>query len=250
MNFASKRAAMVQRRRLYLGGILVKYVAFGAVMACALSSVVAAQPAASSSAPTAVHPVIVPAPTIVATPPQSYQTSVPANTELVLSMNDELTTKGGKIEVGTKFRLSLVNDIKLNGYVVIPRGTPAMGEVTYKTGKGMFGKSGKMEIDLRHLDLNGQIIPITGHYRQEGSGNTVATIATVVLVAPIAGMLVTGRSATLPQGRELKAYLADALPVTVPVAAAAPSVTALPIPATAMPVASTINAAAPAAGSR
>src|SRR4249919_214810 len=230
----------------------MKNVALGAAMACALVSTAAAQatapasPMAAPSAPPAVAPVQAIAP--AASLPS--QMTLPANTEVLLSMNEELSTKGGKIEVGTKFRLSVVQDVRLNGYIVIPRGTPAMGEVTYKTGKGMFGKSGKMEIDLRHLDLNGQIIPITGHYRQEGSGNTVATIATVVLVAPIAGMLVTGRSATLPQGRELKAYLADALPVTVPVAAAAPSVTALTIPATATPVASTINAAVPAAGSR
>lgn len=226
----------------------MKYIAFGAAMACALSSAASAQsaPATSTTVTGAAQVAPVTIQPIVATRPQNYQTSVPANTELVLAMNEELSTKGGKIEVGTKFRLSLVNDVKLNGYVVIPRGTPAVGEVTWKTGKGMFGKSGKMEIDLRHVDLNGQIIPITGHYRQEGSGNTVATVATVVLVAPIAGMLVTGRSAIIPQGRELKGYLSEALPVTLPLAAAAPAITAVAAPTVAPVAVSTTLSTAPA----
>lgn len=210
----------------------MKSVALGAALACALASNAVAQSTASAVA----APVTTPAPVtpVVAVAPAPVQATLPANTEVLLSMNEELSTKGGKIEVGTKFRLSVVNDIKLNGYTVIPRGTPAVGEVTWKTGKGMFGKSGKMEVDIRHLDLNGQTVPLTGHYRQEGSGNTVATVATVVLVAPIAGMLVTGRSAVLPQGRELKAYLAEALPVTFPA-----TTTPAPVGVVAQPLSST-----------
>jgi len=205
----------------------MKKIALGAAMACALMSNAAAQTTSSVAAPS---PAQVPAVPVQAVAPVAAQATLPANTEVLLSMNEELTTKGGKIEIGTKFRLTVVHDVKLNGYIVIPRGTPAVGEVTWKTGKGMFGKSGKMEIDLRHIDLNGQIIPITGHYRQEGSGNTVATVATVILVAPIAGMLVTGRSAVIPQGRELEAHLAEALPVTLPAGSAPATVVAQPSP--------------------
>lgn len=136
-----------------LGGKIMKSVALGAALACALASNAVAQ----TTAPAFAAPVTTPAPVapVVAVAPAPVQATLPANTEVLLSMNEELSTKGGKIEVGTKFRLSVVNDIKLNGYTVIPRGTPAVGEVTWKTGKGMFGKSGKMEVDIRHLDLNG-----------------------------------------------------------------------------------------------
>ena len=224
----------------------MKNIALGAVMACVLVSTAAAQtaaPAPAAIAPAA-SPVVTPVQAIAPAASLPSQMTLPANTEVLLSMNEELSTKGGKIEVGTKFRLSVVQDVKLNGYIIIPRGTPAIGEVTWKTGKGMFGKSGKMEIDLRHLDLNGQVIPLTGHYRQEGSGNTVATVATVLLVAPIAGMLVTGRSAILPQGRELKAYLAESLPVALPARANL----APPVVAVQPAVVSMASAPAPATG--
>ncbi|KQM41271.1 hypothetical protein [Sphingomonas sp. Leaf10] len=144
---------------------------------------------------------------------------LPANTEILLSMNEDLTTKGGRIEVGYKFGLTVAADVMLGDYVVIPKGTPAVGEVTWLTGKGAFGKSGKMEIQVRSIDLNGRRIPVTGKYRQEGEGNTVATVASVALLWP-AAPFVTGKSARIPAGRELKAFTESAVPVAVPATAA------------------------------
>lgn len=210
----------------------------GAAAASLLALPVSAQvvaPAPSSPAAPATPAPVVAAP-IVATPvapaPASNAT-LPANTEIMVRMNEELTTRGGKLDVGTTFRMSVVDDVRIGNFVVIPRGTPAIGEVTWRTGKGAFGKSGKMEIDIRYLDLNGRRIPLTGHYRQEGEGNTVATVAAVVAVG-VFGAFVTGKSATIPQGRELKAYTMEPLAVLLPtpVPAAAPAVVAaVPTPA-------------------
>jgi len=80
-----------------------------------------------------------------------------------------------------------------------------------------------MEIELRYLELNGRRIPITGKYRQEDEGNTVATVGGVV-VAGVFAAFITGKSARIPQGRELKAFTAEALPVALPVNTAAPVV--------------------------
>ena len=158
----------------------------------------------------------------------SATSQLPANTELLLSMNEDLTTKG--IEEGHKFRLTLVTDVRMGDYIVIPKGTPAVGEVTWKTGKGAFGKSGKMEVALKYLDMNGRHVPIEGKYRQEGEGNTAATVAGVIAAGVFAGFI-TGKSAKIPQGRELKAFTTEALPVALPeasVVAAAPAPALVP----------------------
>jgi hypothetical protein len=191
----------------------------GALMACALSSNVFAQVAATS-VPTAPSPTVsTPVPVQAIAPVQQQpQAALPTNTEVAVTMNEDLTTKGGRIEVGHAFKLTVSQDVRIGNYVVIPRGTPAFGEVTWLTGKGAFGKSGKMEIDLRYIDLNGRRIPVTGHYRQEGEGNTVATVAGVIAVGVFAAFI-TGKSARIPQGRELKAFTSEALPVTLPAAA-------------------------------
>jgi len=146
----------------------------------------------------------------------NQQTVLPANTEVILSMNEDLTTKGGNIEEGTMFYLTVASDVKLGDYVVIPKGSRGAGEVTWKTGKAAFGKSGKMDIELRYVEVAGQRIPVEGKYRQEGEGNTVATVGTVVLAGVFAAF-VTGKSAKIPRGRELSARTKVDVPVALPV---------------------------------
>lgn len=142
-------------------------------------------------------------------------TALPANTEVVLRVNDDVTTKGGSVEEGTMFALTVASDVRVQNLVVIPRGARAMGEVTWKTGKAAFGKSGKMEVELRYIEVGGNRIDIEGKYRQEGEGNTVATVGTVV-VAGVFGALVTGKSAKIPRGRELVARTRNDIPVLLP----------------------------------
>jgi hypothetical protein len=79
----------------------------------------------------------------------------------------------------------------------------------------MFGKSGKMEIELCYVELAGRRIPIEGKFRQEGAGNTVGTVTSVALLWPVAPVI-TGKSATIPRGRELMAHTTEALAVVLP----------------------------------
>ena len=142
---------------------------------------------------------------------ESATLTIPSNTEVILRMSEDLTTKGGQIKVGHVFNLTVAYDVKVNGTIAIPAGTPAKGEVTMRTGRAVFGKSGKMEIELRSIDLNGQRIPVTGKYRQEGEGDTLAAVGAVFLSAPL--MFITGKSAVIPRGRELSAYTMGATTV-------------------------------------
>jgi hypothetical protein len=61
-----------------------------------------------------------------------------------------------------------------------------------------------MEIELDYVEVDGRRVPLIGQYRQEGEGNTVATIGGVV-AAGVFAAFITGRSGTIPQGRELMA---------------------------------------------
>ncbi len=140
--------------------------------------------------------------------------TLPSNTEVILRMTDDLTTKGGQIQVGHVFRLTVAFDVRSQGIVVIPAGTPATGEVTMRTGKAIFGKSGKMEVELRQIDLYGRRIPVTGKYQQQGEGNTLAAVGAVFLAGGL--LFVTGKSAVIPRGRELVAYTTASEPFPVP----------------------------------
>lgn len=114
---------------------------------------------------------------------------------------------------GDPIPLTVLNDVKIGDTIVIPRGTPAAGEVTWRTGKGAFGKSGKLEFSMRYIDLGGQRIPISGDYRQEGEGNTIATGVGIIAVGVFAGFI-TGKRARIPVGRELMGEVAQPVQFT------------------------------------
>ncbi len=191
------------------------------------------------------------APLVVAPQPVQQNVAVlPANTELTLAMNDTITTKGKRWNEGDTFTLSVTHDVMLGPYVVIPRGSRAVGRITFLTNKGAFGKSGKMEIDIEYVEVSGRRIPLTGHYRQEGEGNTVGTVVGVVAVGVFAGF-VTGKSGVVPQGRELVAHTRDDLPIAfagpAPVAAPAPLAVRAPASAAYLQPAATPAPASPPA---
>lgn len=139
---------------------------------------------------------------------------LPANTEVVLEMTQEVTTKGKTWSEGDQFKLSVASQVMLGEFVVIPEGTPAYGKITWLTNKGMFGKSGKMDIELEYLELGGRRIKLDGTYRQDGEGNTLATVGGVVLAGPFAAFI-TGKSGRIPQGRELTATTEEPIELAI-----------------------------------
>lgn len=176
--------------------------------------------AAAAAAPAAVQlPVVAPvleAPLVISAAPVSQANAVlPANTEVLLSMNDTISTKGKRWGEGDNFDMTVTHAVRLGRFVIIPRGSKGVGRITWQTNKGMFGKSGKMEIDIEYVEVSGRRIPLSGHYRQEGEGNTVATIGGVVAVGLVAGLLITGKSGTIPAGREFTARTKEDLPVVI-----------------------------------
>ena len=152
---------------------------------------------------------------------------LPANSEILLSMNQEVTTKGKRCNEGDTFNLSVVHDVLLNDMVVIPKGSRGVGRITWLTNKGAFGKSGKMDIELEYVEVGGRRVDVEGTYRQEGEGNTVATVGGVILAGVFAGFI-TGKSGRIPQGRELMARTESDIPVAMP---AGYTALAQPVPA-------------------
>lgn len=193
------------------------FVALGA-SASGVAAQAIQQPAPVSAAPVTIAPSTV-APVIAMPRPTAETTGsqLPANTELWVSPNAEVNSK--RIKQGEKFDLSVTRDVLLGDYIVIPRGTRATGQLSYRTGKGAFGKSAKMEFEVVELDLNGRMVPLRGHYRVEGQGNTGATVGAAVAVG-VFSVFVTGRSAIVAQGTEFRAYTTNALPIQL--AASAP----------------------------
>jgi hypothetical protein len=138
---------------------------------------------------------------------------LPGNSMVMLETTDQASS--GVLRVGSKLNLSVVYDVKVGGTVVIPAGTRAEAEISWRTGRGAFGKSGKVEFNLKRLYIGDRTIALSGHYRVEGHGAPWAAAAAVV-AAGWPGIFVTGHSARIEPGSQFIAYTAEPLAVAVP----------------------------------
>lgn len=204
-----------------------------------------AAPATETAAPaeTTVAPAVAAPMVAVAGPVPRLM--LPAYTEIVLTPDAEANSK--KLREGDIVPMHTLFDVMHYGVVVIPKGTRGQGTVTWRTGKGAFGKSAKMDISFNDLTLaNGGRLALSGKHRQEGQGNTGAAVGAVIAVG-VFGAFVTGKSAVIPTGQHLTARTADELPYAIPARARiVPTAELAPAAPTAVIAPAAADAAAPA----
>ena len=158
-------------------------------------------------------------------------------TEIQLKLEEPLTTEGKKLRVGQHFRLSVIEPVIVAGQIVIPVGSPAMGEITEVRNKGMWGKSGHLTATLLNVSVNGRQIRLNGTFDDKGVTGTAGVVAAVAFV-PVVGFFTTGTSAKIAAGSQVKGFIGEDVPLVFAEAVAAPAIS--------VPVATT--ASAPVAG--
>lgn len=151
-----------------------------------------------------------------------------AGTEVPLLLREELTTKEKKLRVGQRVQMEVGSNVSVSGIVVIPAGTPAIGEITEVRNKGMWGKSGHIAAHVLYLRVGSRQIRLTGTFDEKGTTGTAGVVTSVALV-PLAGFFVTGTSAHLPLGMPVKAFIDEDVPLAID---AKPGATPISVPAT------------------
>lgn len=191
-------------------------------------SVLAMSVALAAAVPAAAQDAAVPAQQVAIVTTPAVANVVRSGSEVTLELREELTTKGKKLKVGRRFQLATVGDVVVNGVVVVPSGTPAIGEVTEVRNKGMWGKSGYIGAKVVSMNLNGRHVRLTGSFDDKGVTGTAGVVGAIAVV-PIAGFFVTGTSAVLPLGGQVKGFLDEDLHFKAVVAE--PTVMEVPMPA-------------------
>jgi hypothetical protein len=142
-------------------------------------------------------------------------------TPVPLKMAEMITTKGKKLKVGYRVHLEVAEDVRVNDAVVIPAGSPAIGEVTDVRNKGMWGKSGKINAQVLYLTVNGRQIRLTGQFDDKGTTGTAGVVGAAVLI-PVAGFFMTGTSAKIDIGAPVKAFIDEDVPLNLSATGPAP----------------------------
>lgn len=138
---------------------------------------------------------------------------LPAGTPLLLEMTQTVTTQGASWQDGDVFSLKVFEDIMIGEYVVIPRDTIAFGHVRWATGRGLFGKSGKIEIEIDYLVLGDKEVRLAGVHRQAGRGE-LGSVGNIAASGPFAPFI-TGESGEIGAGALVTAYLAEGFGVAI-----------------------------------
>jgi hypothetical protein len=172
-------------------------------------------------------------------------------TPVPLRLSEELTTKGKKLRVGQRFRMETSEPVMVQGAVVIPVGSPAVGEITDVRNKGMWGKSGHLAGRVLYVTVNGRQIRMSGAFDDKGVAGGIGAVAMSAIVFAPAGFFMTGTSAKVPVGAAIKGFVDEDVQLSLAAAAPAPMTVAAPAAAMTVPVPVAVETvSSPAASNR
>lgn len=128
---------------------------------------------------------------------------LPEGAEVRVRTESDLTSKTA--EVGDTIYLRVSDPVRYNGRIIIPDGARVTGHISEARHRGVFGRAGKLEIACDSVKIVENNLRLRGGKNNNGKGQGTLSIATAVLVAPVAGVI-TGKSAIIKQGTEFICY--------------------------------------------
>jgi len=127
---------------------------------------------------------------------------IPAGTPVPLTTGEALDSRTAR--QGQRVALSVRSDVAIDGMTVIRAGTPAVGEIEELSGKGMFGKAGRLTLTPLFVTLpGGRRLFLSGRESQRGTRQVAGAAVTTVLLSGL-GMFITGKSAVVPPGTPIE----------------------------------------------
>lgn len=123
---------------------------------------------------------------------------------------------------GDPIDFQVVDNVTVDGVLVIPAGSRAKGRVAQVSSAKGFGKDGKLELDFNIVDgFDGTPVPLTlGDKAKEQNKNLAyaagASVTGAILLGPIGlvgGAFVKGRQAEIPAGTQFYLEVKDSTPV-------------------------------------
>ena len=129
---------------------------------------------------------------------------------LVLSQN----VSSADAVTGQTIEFEVIDDVLVNGFLVIPRGSTAWATVTDAEHKRRMGRAGKLDINIDKVRLaDGEKAMLRAVKDAKGGGHTGAMVggmvATSLVLLPAAPLflLMHGKDVTIPKGTNVPAFV-------------------------------------------
>lgn len=172
------------------------------VLSCSL--IVAQQPQAPSTAAQATPPTAAPS-----GPPPPH--TILDGTPVKLRLTQSITSAEAK--VGQEVPFEVMEDVKVDDVVVLPKGALAIANVTEAQHKKSMGRAGKLNIAISYARLSDhEKVALRAVKETKGAGHvgamTGAIVATSIVFFPAAPLFlfIHGKDITIPQGTEITAF--------------------------------------------
>ena len=124
------------------------------------------------------------------------------------------TISSADAKVGQEIPFEVVEDVKVEDSVVLPKGATAIGTVTEAESKRRMGRGGKLNINISYARLVDQEkAALRASQDSKGGGHvgamTGAMVATAIVFFPAAPLFLFmhGKDITIPQGTEITAFV-------------------------------------------
>lgn len=130
------------------------------------------------------------------------------------------TLSSADAKTGDNIDFEVLEEVKVNDVVVIPKGNIAIGTVTAAEHKKRMARGGKLDIEIDYVKLaDGEKAAIRAVKETKGGGHTGAMtgaiVATSLVVWPAAPffLFMHGKDTTIPKGTEITAYVNGNMPL-------------------------------------
>ncbi len=124
------------------------------------------------------------------------------------------TISSADAQVDERVDFDVLEEIKVNDVVVIPKGSVALGTVTEAQPKRRMGRGGKLNVNIDAVRLaDGEKVALRAVKESKGGGHagamTGAMVGTAIVFFPAAPLflLMHGKDITIPKGTEITAYI-------------------------------------------
>jgi len=163
-------------------------------------------------APSATAPVAAVSPVVPASVTQVIPNTLQDGTAVKLRLAENLTSASAK--TGQTVSFEVVEDVLVQGVVVLPKGTQALATVTDASTKKSMGRGGKLDVNVDSARLlNGEKVQLRAVKDGKGGGHvgamTGAMVATAIVFFPAAPLFlfIHGKDITIPKGTEVTAFV-------------------------------------------
>jgi len=139
-------------------------------------------------------------------------------TPVELRITETISSASAHVDDTVPFEV--LEQIKVGGLLVIPKGSMAWGTVTKAQHKRRLGRAGKLDISIVAVRLaDGEKAALRSVKDVNGGGHqgaiTGAIVATSIVFFPVAPLflLIHGKDITIPEGTDITAYISGDMPI-------------------------------------